>query len=208
VLLGVEPVQELDELLDDLRREAERELVDRERPRLGHQRATDRDHLLLAARGPSCRPVSQLVELGEQGVHALETLARLGAAAEVADRRGRDLGTERAAECAEEQIRLDRQAGEHLPALRNLCEPTPHHVVRRPAGDVVAGDSNPPSRRPHHPADGVEERGFARTVGADQRDPLTGSERERDAVERHGRPVADDEVVHLDECAHIVDEPR
>ena len=77
VLLVVQPVQELDELLDDDRREAERELVDRERARLGHQRATDRDHLLLAARGSSGGAVAQLVQLRQQGVDALETLARL-----------------------------------------------------------------------------------------------------------------------------------
>ena len=77
VLLVVQPAQELDELLDDERRQAERELVDRERARLGHQRSADRDHLLLAAGRAARGAVAELVELREEGVDPLESLARL-----------------------------------------------------------------------------------------------------------------------------------
>ena len=77
--LVVQPEQELGELLDDERREPERELVDRERARLGHQRAADRDHLLLAPGRSPRGAVAQLVELRQQRVDPLQPLPRLGA---------------------------------------------------------------------------------------------------------------------------------
>ena len=68
VLLVVESVQERDELLHDERRQAERELVDRERTRLSHQCSSDRNHLLLAARGASGRSIAEFVELRQERV--------------------------------------------------------------------------------------------------------------------------------------------
>jgi hypothetical protein len=47
----VEVLHDLEHLLDDLRREAHRRLVEQHHLRVGHQRAADRAHLLLAARG-------------------------------------------------------------------------------------------------------------------------------------------------------------
>src|SRR5918992_2162982 len=48
-LLLVQRAQEVGQALDDDRGEPERELVDRQEPRVGHQRAADRHHLLFAA---------------------------------------------------------------------------------------------------------------------------------------------------------------
>ena len=79
MLLVVEPVQELDKLLDDHGREAEQARRSRA-PRLGHQRATDRDHLLLAP--PEVRIGNSVAPSScsrKQGVDTLETLARFSA---------------------------------------------------------------------------------------------------------------------------------
>ena len=58
------------------------------------------------------------------------------------------------------------------------------------------------------PAHGVEERRLPRAVRTDERDPLAGPERERDAVDGDGRPVAHDEITDLDESGHKDAEPR
>jgi hypothetical protein len=50
-LLGVEVLHDLEHLFHDLRRQAHRGLVQQHHARVGHQRAADGAHLLLAARG-------------------------------------------------------------------------------------------------------------------------------------------------------------
>ncbi len=158
MLLVVESVQELDELLHDERCQAERELVDRERARLGHQCSSDRDHLLLAARGASGRSIAELVELRQERVDPLEPLAGLAAAFEIADRRRDDLRPEGATECTEQQVGLDRKAREDLPPLGNLCQPSTRDVVRRLPRHIVASDMDGPSRGANDTADRVEKR--------------------------------------------------
>ena len=60
--LGVDVGDDLEDLLDEDRREAERRLVEEEQLRAGHERATDGEHLLLAARQGAallCRPLAK-----------------------------------------------------------------------------------------------------------------------------------------------------
>src|SRR5881296_853062 len=64
-LLLVEPAHELEELLDDDGREAERGLVEEEEPRPRQARARDREHLLLAAREGPGLLVAPLAQPGE-----------------------------------------------------------------------------------------------------------------------------------------------
>ena len=80
-------------------------------------------HLLLAAGRPACGAITQLMQLRQQGVDPLDTLARLPAPTQVAKRRGDDLGPERAAERAQHEVRLDRQAGKDLASFRHLRSP-------------------------------------------------------------------------------------
>ena len=53
--------------MDHQRGEAERELVGKEHRRLARERASQREHLLLAAGEEPCSPAHQWLELGEQG---------------------------------------------------------------------------------------------------------------------------------------------
>ena len=96
-MLVVQGEQELRELLHEQRRKPERELVDGKQTRLGHQRATDRHHLLLPARGPPRRAVTELMELRQELVHTVEPLTDIAPRADVAERRGDDLEAEDAA---------------------------------------------------------------------------------------------------------------
>ncbi len=74
------------ELLDDARRQAERELVDHQQARRGHQAAGDRAHLLLAAGQGRCILIAPLVEPGEQAEHEIEIAADGRAAVAPRDR--------------------------------------------------------------------------------------------------------------------------
>src|SRR2546425_6401556 len=88
--LLVQPGEDLEDLADDDRGEAERGLVEHEQARPGDQRAAEREHLLLAAReraGRLCAPLAELREVAEhpRGVvlEAVAAAARVGAEAEV-----------------------------------------------------------------------------------------------------------------------------
>src|SRR5664279_5978884 len=66
--VDLEPFDALKDLLDQDRRETERGFVKHQQARVGHQSATDRQHLLLAARKVAGHPSSQIGQLGEQVV--------------------------------------------------------------------------------------------------------------------------------------------
>ena len=68
---GVHLVHDLDELADDGRRQAERELVDEQQLRVGDERLADGEHLLLAAGEVAGELVDALGEAREQLEHPL-----------------------------------------------------------------------------------------------------------------------------------------
>ena len=77
---------DLEDLLDDERRQAERRLVEQQEARPAHQRARDREHLLLAARQRAAALALALLEDREQREDALEILGeiwRIGGGAEL-----------------------------------------------------------------------------------------------------------------------------
>ena len=74
--LSVDGLDDVEHLLDQHRREAHRRLVHQQQPRPRHQRAPDREHLLLAARQRAAVLVGPLLEAREQRVDALEVGCR------------------------------------------------------------------------------------------------------------------------------------
>ena len=73
----VERVDGGENLLHQERREAERGFVEQEQPRPRHQRAADRQHLLLAARQRAAALAEPLLEAREQREHALEVVVEM-----------------------------------------------------------------------------------------------------------------------------------
>jgi len=63
LLLLIEALHDLEDLLDDLRREAHRRLVEQDHARTGHERAPEGGHLLLAARGVAGERAAALFQL-------------------------------------------------------------------------------------------------------------------------------------------------
>src|SRR5207237_2220834 len=78
--LAVDVLDRLEDLLDEDRREAERRLVEQQHPRLGHERAPDREHLLLAAGERSAELRGPFLEAREEREDTVDIRLDLGVA--------------------------------------------------------------------------------------------------------------------------------
>src|SRR2546421_13114775 len=70
-------LHDLEDLLDDLGREAHRRFVEQDHAWAGHQRAPECGHLLLAPRGVAGERAAPLLELRKVAVHLLQVLLEL-----------------------------------------------------------------------------------------------------------------------------------
>ena len=123
--------QRLADLGDHDRRQPQRRLVEQQQPRLSHQRAADREHLLLAAAQQAGALVDALAQDREQLEHLVAQPPLAGAVA----RRER----------AEPEVLADRQIGEHAAALERLRDAERHQArrVERAASSVRRSGCHP-----------------------------------------------------------------
>ena len=161
---------DLEDPVDQDRRESHRRLVEQQQPGPRHQGAADRAHLLLAARERAGLLRLALLEPREQAVRAIEVL-------------GDAVGV-RALVGAELEVLAHGHAREQAPALGALRDAELDDVVRRTAGDVVAREGDLPRPWRDDPVDRAQRGRLARAVRADQRDDLAVVHLERDALER------------------------
>src|SRR5947207_891740 len=103
----VEAFHDAENLVDDLRRKPHRWFVEQDRLRARHQGASDRAHLLLTARGIARHCLASLFEPREIAVDLVEIAPDRGDAVAARERAG-------------EQILLDREMTEAVPALHHL----------------------------------------------------------------------------------------
>ena len=103
---------------DDQRRQAQRRLVEQEQARAAHQRARDRQHLLLAAGERAAALVDALLEARKQREHAFE----IGSKMRGAGNRGAHL-----------QVLQHGHPHEDAAAFRRLRDFQPRDLVRREA---------------------------------------------------------------------------
>ena len=182
-LLLVEPAHDLEELLDDDRREPERRLVEEQEPRPREARAGEREHLLLAARQRSGLLVAPLREPRQLARDLVEVLRDgLAVAAEVR---------------AHLQVLPDRQLAEDAAALGNVRDASPRGRLRAARQLLSVEDDRAVAR--DHARDRAERRRLAGAVRAEQRDDLALVERQRDAVQRAHGPVARVNFTQLEE---------
>ena len=164
---------------DQMRRQPDRGLVHQQDARRQHQRARERQHLLLAAAHRA----------GELAAPLGQARKRLEAEIEI----GLDLRARLRPERAEQQVFFHRQFRKQPAAFRHqrdaeiddLLGPHADQVVLLAVDfrDDAAGD------RPHDAHDAFHQRAFAVAVGAEQRHRLAGVHRHRDVLDHPHRAV-------------------
>jgi hypothetical protein len=100
------------------------------------------------------------------------------------------------------QVVLDALLGEQPPALGRQRQPLAHDGIGRQAGDVLAGKADAALGDRGDAGDGVERRGLARTVGAEQRHDRTLRHFERDVGHADQVAVLDLEMLDLEQRGH------
>ena len=147
----LEPPEHLDQVLDDRRRQALRGLVHDQELRVGQQRASDRQHLLLAARELRATVLAALCETRKQVVDPVRrpAVAAASARSSAGARRRRATGTAAA------------------PAARSRC-PSAGDPVGRLAEDLVPEEADRTScgslQGRHHAHDRRAERRLPHSV--------------------------------------------
>ena len=116
--------QALHEIVDDDRREAQRQLIDEQQLGLADERGGDRQHLPLAARQQAGRALAQLGEAREELIDLRLAAALLGAP----DARGH----------RHQQVLGHRQVGKHLLALGHQRDAEPGVGVGLAVLDALA----------------------------------------------------------------------
>src|SRR5262249_34932996 len=174
-----------EELLDDERREPERELVDEEEPRPAEQRAADRAHLLLAAGELPGRPRGALAKARQKREDPREVL--------------RDAVPIPTQVGALEEVVPDREAREEAPALRHLDDAGPDDLVGAGPGQVAAVEPDRSRPRREQVRDRVQEGRLARAVAAEQRDELARADLERHAPENLDAAVSGRQIPNLEQ---------
>lgn len=166
---------DVEDLMHDLRCQTERRLIQHQKLRFGHQCATDRQHLLLTAGHAARHAVAPLLQHWKQFEH-LRT-QRLETLTGPADMRGN-------------QIFLDRQPLKDLATLRAMRQSETYDLFRPGARDVAPFEMDRAGRRARHARNGVQQRGFAGTVRAEDDDDLAGIDLKIDAFKNADAPVS------------------
>src|SRR3989344_5358480 len=151
--LTVDAHHDLEDLLGQLRRQTQAGFIKQDQVGVGHERAADRQHLLLAAREQTGVLRSALLEDGKVGIdrlhvarHAVTIAARVG---------------------AHEQVVAHREQREHLAPLGHVHQALLHDVRWIPGGDVLAFELHRTLARVDDAADGFEDGGLARAIGTE-----------------------------------------
>ena len=152
---AVQRAQGVAKLVDDRRREAQRELVDQQQARRAHEAAGDRAHLLLAARKRAGVLVAALGEDREHRVHALEI-------------RGDCAGAVGAQVGAHEQVVADAHGREEPPSLGHVGDACRQHFVGLGRRQFLPIEPDRPAGGAHDARNRSHQRGLAGAIGADQ----------------------------------------
>src|SRR5262249_26804717 len=191
--LGLQPPDGRHDLGDDLRRQPFRRLVHQEHARVRHQRAPDRQHLLLAARERAGDLPAALLKPREQRGDRLERPEHGHSALRLAPGHG--------------EVFADGEATKHAAALRDQGHPERRDGLGRPAGDGAAVDADRAAAGREQADRDVHRGRLAGAVASEQaqQPPLAQTQRhavqhvavavegvdlvERERVVRHGAPT-------------------
>ncbi|CAB4924237.1 unannotated protein [freshwater metagenome] len=193
--LPVDLGDDLADLVDQQRGQAQARLVEQQQLRRGHERPAHGEHLLLTTRQQAAGLVAALGQDREQVEHPV---AGLGAGCLVPH--GVPAGPE---------VLGHGQVAEDPPSLGHLDQPAPDDVRGVGPGEVLPGEGDRAAGDRaavglQRPGDRAQQRGLAGPVGPQDGDDLPGRDGQRDVGQRGDRPVVDDVEV-LDgqqRCGH------
>src|SRR2546421_8503911 len=174
-------------LLAHQRREPLGRLVEDEEVRIGHERAADGEHLLLAARESAAEVVHALGEPGEEIQH-------LGKRPRVA---------RRAAvfrEC--DQVLPHAQVGEDLASFRDERDAAARDAVGALPLDALAAETDDSASRRSEAQDRAHRRCLSHAVAPEQGRYFARADREVDAEQHLARAVRGFEIFNLQKRAH------
>ncbi len=166
---------DVEDLVDDFRCKAKRRFVQHQQLRFGHQRPADGEHLLLAARHPACHTVAAFLQDREKFEHLVAKGFEAPAAAS-------DMG------CNE--IFLDRQPLENLPAFRAMRETHAHDLFRPCAGNILAVELDRSRGCARNTGNRIQQGCLAGTVRPENDDDLALVDFQVDGVKYADAPVS------------------
>ncbi len=181
--LRVELVDDLEDVLNEARRQAEGRLVEHEQASARHQAAANGQHLLLAAREGAGHLAHALGEARQQGQNPFEFRLAMGPRAPV--------------EARQQQVLADAHLGKHETAFGNLDDAALDPMLRRELRYVLAFEQDRSRHRRHDARETVDQGRLAGVVGAQEPDDLASLEPERDALDGRHAAVTGRQVAHL-----------
>src|SRR5216683_2894607 len=180
-----QPLQGLDNLVDDRGLDTLGRLVEQDKPRLAAEAARDRQQLLLAARQRAAGTVEKHLEAGKLLQHRLDNILL------------------RAGLCGapHSQIVVNRKAGENLAPLRHIAEPESRPAIGFGRRHVVIVKAYMSAGRRQKAHQRLEQRGLAHAVMAENSDELALIDGEADPVEDRNAAVAGAQPCHIEHHA-------
>jgi hypothetical protein len=180
--VGPQRADHADQVLGDDRRQPLERLVEQQQPRVGHQRARDRQHLLLATRQLVAEVVAPPRQAGEQLVDPWR-----GPPARPRDR---------------EQVLVHGERGEHQALLRDPADAGAAALEGRHRMAVAALPAQRAAVQRGQPHHRDQQRGLAHAIAAEHRERVGLGDGQRHAVEHDRRAVAGGDVVEREQRGH------
>ncbi len=193
LLLAVDQAHDAEDLLHHERREPERRLVEEKQARSQHQRAADREHLLLAAGQRAGLLLLPFLQARKVAVDHREIV--------------RDAGAVAAGMGAETEILLGGELEESAAAIRHMGDAAACDLLGPAAIDAIGGKDDLAACT-HHAADGAQGRGLAGAVGAEDGGDAALLDREVDAVQDLGLRIERTQIAGLEQRGHQCAVPR
>ena len=181
-------------MFDQHGREAHRRLVEQQEFRFGHQRATEREHLLLATGQRSGRLTQPLLQAGK---HVEDELL------DVRPRR-RTAGSDG----AELKMLGDREVRKDLPAFGHVHDPAAHDLVRIELVEPLALELDRASPRCDDAGDRAQQRRLAGTVRAEHGREAALLDIERNVAQHQRQAVARFELPNAQHASLLRGKPR
>src|SRR5262249_47991515 len=180
--IRVDGRQDLEDQLYHHRGEPEARLVEQQQPWARHEPATDRAHLLLAARQRAGELVLALAQPRKQGEDFVEPRGAAGAIAR-----------------AQLEVLAHGQGRKELAPFGNVRDAAGDHVGRWAPVDALPLELDAATAQRQQAADRAQRRRLARAVGSNERDGLARADLERNVADRDEVAVARLDVTQSEE---------